>query len=255
MSPDAEQPSVTLSLVVKTAPQAKIESQTVYILQSDTPSEKGRETSSLLVSELSLQGLEAVVVPWSVDVATLQGQSLISLVELEKSIWTLLDEESFERLRKIILRSSSLLWVSMGEEDPVMHAAVGFLRVLQNENANLNLRYLHLEQESSRQATASCIAKLAASPTSDREYIQIHNALCINRWAPKDELSGLIASKGEAEGRETVKLGDMTCGLKMIHEGAGVGTSSSVYFDLDEYSSPELGPEEVEISVKAIAIK
>lgn len=252
IAPDSKQTDTTLALMTKPVTKAH-DTRTAYILEPPSPSKRTQDISKFLVTSLSHHEIEASVLPWSTDVTTLQGKPLVSLLELEKSMWTELDEESFNRLRTITLQSSSLLWVSMGDNHPVMQAAIGFLRVLQNENANLRLRYLHLEDSHQIQRIAHDVARVAVVSDPEREFIQIEGALCINRWVPRDDLSGLIASKDEQEGQELVKLGDVQSSLKLIQPSEA--SKKPIYFDLDDTSSDEIGDCEVEIEVRAVAIE
>ncbi|KAJ5091914.1 polyketide synthase [Penicillium alfredii] len=250
LAPGRTSDAITLSLASKPRAQSEVPAETFYILEPTNPSQRVQQASQILVATLESQKIKANVIPWTTELADLKGKSMISLVELENSIWTGFSPEEFDHLKGLVLQSGRLLWVSMGD-DTVMQVAVGYLRVLQNENPNLDLRYLHLEQNADLQSTAEAVSKIAAAPTSDREYVEMDGVLCINRWVPRNDLAGLIAPSNDIEGREHVKLGEAPSGLKLIQP---TGSSKSFFFDFDHDIVGELGADEVEIEVKAIAV-
>ncbi|KAJ5272907.1 polyketide synthase [Penicillium angulare] len=247
---DPTSDSPTLVLVSKSRLESELATETFYILEPTISSHRVQEVSQTIVSELTSRGMNAVVLPWTTELSKLKGKSLISLVELEDSIWTKFSPEEFDHLKSLTLQSARLMWVSMGD-DTLLQVAVGYLRVLQNENPHLDLRYLHLEQTANFHRTANVVVKTATVSTSDREYVETDGLLCINRWVPRDDLAGLIATSNDVEGREYVQLGEAPSGLKLVSHN---DSSKLFYFDIDEKVKAELSADEVEIEVKAISI-
>ncbi|KAJ5087235.1 polyketide synthase [Penicillium angulare] len=242
--------SPTVVLFSRSRLESELATETYCILEPSTPSPQVQEASQTIVSSLTSQGIDAITLPWTTELSKLKGKSLISLVELEDSIWKKFSPEEFDHLKSLLLQSSRMLWVSMGD-GTVLQVAVGYLRVLQNENPHLDLRYLQLEQTTDLHRTADVVVKTATLPTSDREYVETDGMLCINRWIPRDDLGGLIATSNDVEGREYVKLGEAPSGLKIVSQS---DSNKAFYFDVDEQFGAELCADEVEIEVKAIAI-
>lgn len=250
IAPGSTSDSITLSLLSKSRVISELAAETFYILEPETPSPRVQKASETIVTELESRKIKSRVVPWTTELSDLKGKPLVSLVELENSIWTKLSPEEFDHLKALTLQSARLLWVSMGE-DTELQAAVGYLRVLQNENPHLDLRLLHLEQTADLHRTADVVAKLSAVSTSDREYIETDGVLRINRWVPREDLRGLLATSNDTEGREYVKLSEAPGALKLVSHKS----SKSIYFDIDDSLRDDLSPDEVEIEVKAIALK
>lgn len=209
----------------------------------------------MLICSLESKSIAVNSISWPVDPRELKGKSLVSLLELEQSVLAELSAEDFDVLKAITLQSSRMLWVSMGD-DPVMQAAVGYLRVLQNENVNLDLRYLQLENSIGDRVSlriADLIGRVVTAPSSDREYIEVNGALCINRWVPQYDLGGLLTAGNESQVHNYIQLGDTTGTLKLVQsEGSSF---EQYYFDFDDSNDAELASDEVEIEVKAIAVK
>lgn len=248
-------PDTTKLLLASKPELCNNDADTVYIIEPLNPSKDVQRVTQMLTSRLRKGSSAAKPVSWPVDPHELKGKSLVSLLELEQSVLAEPSTEDFDRLKAITLQSSRMLWVSMGE-DPITQTAVGHLRVLQNENVNLDLRYLQLEQnlaERDSSTIADLISRVVAAPSSDREYIEVKGALCINRWVPRYDLSGLLTAGSETQSHDYIKLGDAPATLKLIRPE---DQSFELYhFDFDDSNDAELAADEVEIEVKAIAVK
>ncbi|KAJ5155838.1 polyketide synthase [Penicillium capsulatum] len=241
------------SLAFKPKP-SRNDAEAVCIIEPSNPSQAVQKVTDILASYLEDELTTVNTVTWPVNSQDLKGKSLISLLELEQSVLAEPSPEDFDCLKAMTLQSSRMLWVSMGN-DPVMQTAVGYLRVLQNENANLDLRYLQLEQAAKDRepsSIADLINRVASVPSSDREYIEINGSLCINRWAPRYDLGGLVATNSSTQPHEYIKLRDVPASLKLVQPE---GNASEFYhFDFDDSNDDELAVDEVEIEVKAIAV-
>ncbi|KAK3304979.1 KR domain-containing protein [Chaetomium strumarium] len=80
-----------------------------------------------------------------------------------------------------------------------MQAALGYLRVLKNENIHLDPRYLLLEDREDRSAAevAQMLSPMVTSSTTDREYVERDGCLCINRWVEDGRLSRIMTDEEE----------------------------------------------------------
>jgi zearalenone synthase (highly reducing iterative type I polyketide synthase) len=229
-------------------------SRTTSVILPPNPSNRLLDISNEILRHLSSIGLSAGNIVWPPDISTLAGKPLISLLELEKTMLGDISPSDFETLKSLVLQSSRLLWVSMGD-DPVMGAAVGYLRTLKNENMNLQLRYLLVEDSPDRalKDLAKVITKVAFAAGVETEYAELGNNLCINRWIPDDRLSKIVRDTGAPVEPEQMALGEIRTNLKLVT--GSLERPGSFYFTVDVDSSEELGAEELDIEVKAISLR
>lgn len=231
---------------------------TIFIIKPQESLTELVELSHQLSTRLTSQGFQVEAVQWaSENASNLHGKSLIFLLELDTPFLSDLSEEDYSLLKKIALNSSRLLWVSRGT-DPAMQTTIGYLRVLQNENVNLDLRYLLLEQRADRPMgdIVSKVAELALAPTTDREYMEIDSSLCINRWDVDERLSHVMASDDNQQGgsTESVTLRDLGDSALILHHNSNKQTKS-FWLTVEESQQSDLAEDEVEVQVKAIGIK
>ncbi|KAF7133670.1 hypothetical protein CNMCM5793_004968 [Aspergillus hiratsukae] len=244
---------VSLFVSRKGTPEEVIERiDTVYIIEASEKSTSLTEVGEKLLQSLGDRGVQAKRVEWPPEPAELQGKNVISLLELESPLLADISPADFDSLKTIILQSARWLWVSMGD-DPVMQTAIGYLRVLQNENVNLDLRYLLLEDKPHRDPShIGIVTKVALLPTTDREYMELNGSLCINRWVADDGLGRLTSSENGAGTNEHIAVGDAPAGLKLV-DGL-INHQPSLFFDIDDNVKGELASDEVEIEVKSLGI-
>ncbi|KAF2811619.1 putative polyketide synthase [Mytilinidion resinicola] len=226
----------------------------IYVLQPHNTTARAAEICDAVVSSLASKGLEARSVEWTQSLAEMKGKRLVSLLELEKPLLADISPEDYDILKSVVLQNPQLLWVSIGE-DPVMDAALGYLRALKNENLNLDVRYLHLEDKTVRtpEDLAKTITKIATVRNGDREFVEIDGRLCINRWVSDEGLSRMILNDQTAGSPEYMAIGEAQTGLEL--NAGSLDHLDSFFFTIDTDSSSELAADEVAIEVKAIAIK
>ncbi|KAJ5929597.1 polyketide synthase [Penicillium verhagenii] len=217
--------------------------QTVTLIESINPSPREIEISHQLSAQLNAKGLRTDTVRWPIDLVALQGKPLVSLLELHSKFLQDISAEDYDTLKTLTLNSTRVLWVAMGQ-DPGMQAAVGYLRVLQNENVNLDLRYLLLEDGQaiigSPEGASQTIAALALAPTTDREYIEFAGSLHINRWVDDNRLDSIMTGDGSSPESDFMRLGDSRGPLRLC---------GSRYEAFDHNSM--LANEEVEVQLMA----
>lgn len=241
----------------KIDPKPSLEDDTIFIIESRENSAETVEVSHRLSTKLTSQGYHAGTLQWSSGIVSeLHGKSIISLLELETPFLSDLSEEDYSLLRTVVLNSSRLLWVAKGS-DPAMQATIGYLRVLQNENVNLELRYMLLEERADRPAEyfASRVAELAVASTTDREYMEIDGSLCINRWVVDERLKHVMTSNDDqqVDSTESVTLRDVGDSVLILRHSSN--KPDSFWFTVDESQQSDLCTDEVEIQVRAIGIK
>ncbi|KAJ5389914.1 polyketide synthase [Penicillium cataractarum] len=224
------------------------ENQTVVLIEPAHASSRLMEISAQLSLQLTAHGLRPETARWSTDLADLRGAMLISLMELDSPFLQDLCADDFAALQTLMLHSKRVLWVAMGK-DPAMQAAVGYLRVLQNENVDLDLRYLLLNNEGdaarSPENIAQTVAAMASSPTTDREYMELEGCIQINRWVDEDDLSSIMAADGTSSMSDLIRVGDARVPLRL--EG-------SIYSAVKDRIGDCLADDEVNVQVMAMDI-
>jgi hypothetical protein len=147
---------------------------------------------------------------------------------------------NFAALQALMLHSKRVLWVAMGE-DPAMQAEVGYLRVLQNENVDLDLRYLLLKNDAGDTARlpesiTRIVAAMASSPTADREYIELDGSIQINRWIDGDRLSSIMGVNDGSSTSELMRVGGTNIPLRI---------QGSIYSTVEDSRGDFLAADEV----------
>ncbi|KAF2491841.1 putative polyketide synthase [Lophium mytilinum] len=226
----------------------------IYVLQAKSKTARAAQICDAVVDGLTSKGLEAQFVEWTSSLADMKGKRLVSLLQLEEPLRADISAEDYDILKSVVLQNPQLLWVSIGE-DPVMDASLGYLRVLKNENLNLDIRYLRLENKTDRSpdALAKAIAKIATVPNGDREFVEMDGHLCINRWVPDEGMSRMILSDQTAGSPEYMAMGETKTGLELNH--GSLDQPDTFFFTTDTNASSELAANEVAVEVKAVAIK
>lgn len=235
--------------------------QTITLIEPKIPTPRVTEVSRQLSTALNaMGGVRTETVQWSAEEAFgLQGKTLISLLELESAFLRDISVDDYTALKAVVLNSARLLWVTMGNM-PVMQAAIGYLRVAQNENTTLDLRYLLVEESSegrSAQDISSVIAPIAIAPTTNREYMEVGGRVHINRWVNDDNLSGVIdtATNGSLKDPVSIPLAASKVPLRLLHSQTESPKPQIVYGAVDQEWRDDLVADEVEVQVKAIGLK
>lgn len=117
----------------------------VIIIEAPTHSLITQDFSRRLKDELAPHGKTISVASWSDELAesTLAGSVVISLLELEQPVLHDMSEGDFHALRRLVLQSERILWVT-GGDNPSFHVVDGFARTISNETPSLRFQTLHL---------------------------------------------------------------------------------------------------------------
>lgn len=120
-------------------------SENFIIIEASTPSHITQDFSRRLKDELVRHGKTISVASWNDELAepTLAGSVIISLLELEQPVLHDMSERDFHALRRLVLESERILWVT-GGDDPSFHVVDGFARTISSETASLRFQTLHL---------------------------------------------------------------------------------------------------------------
>lgn len=115
------------------------------IIEAPTSSLKTQGFSTRLKDELTRSGKTTSVAGWNDELgeSTLAGSVIICLLELEHPVLHDMSERDFHALRRLVLQSERILWVT-GGDDPSFHVVDGFARTISSETASLRFQTLHL---------------------------------------------------------------------------------------------------------------
>lgn len=101
-----------------------------------------RAAASDISTVLQEYGYEIDTFLWGSDVSSLAGKTYIFLLELQSSILQDLTKSDFENIKKLILASASVFWVT-AFNDPSSSIIDDLTRVVRNEIPGLSLRTFH----------------------------------------------------------------------------------------------------------------
>ncbi|KAB8230841.1 type I polyketide synthase [Aspergillus alliaceus] len=212
------------------------------------------------------------------DVATTPSGVVIVLIEIGKSFLPFLSDKEFQWMKKTILQSSSLLWVSQiayaGHQDPNSHLAMGLARCIRAET-DKKFAVLDLEANTPN-STNSPVKDIITHvtevftrslsppgqvgspyPCSDMEYRVRNGQLQVPRVVYDDKADNFVQS--EAHGQHVIEEQpffsrdkDIRPPLKLSVSTPGV--LNSLYFIPDPVVGTPLEADEVEIEIKATAV-
>lgn len=228
----------------------------IIILEASNPSDRSSALASRLVKELESRAVKASRVTWDRRTCDLTPKECISLMELEASFLEDLSEADFDAVRRIILDSANLTWVT-ALNGPAGAIASGMARSIRNEIPGKLFRSLQVQDKSldSPDELAFLVGNVATSVTPDDEFREDAGVLHVCRMvedAPmSEEITQLLV-----EGRESVE--DMSLeqvgGPQMLAIRAQ-GMLDTLCVEEDDVAGNELERDEIEIEVKATGLK
>ncbi|KXH57054.1 fatty acid synthase S-acetyltransferase [Colletotrichum nymphaeae SA-01] len=254
----------------------KMTEKQVTLLTHSSASEAIDTFLTALVESLLSAGFLPSVVRWDpTRVHSLQGKTIISLLELVSPFWRDLAESpaetgeaAFIAAKNMITSAQSVFWVT-GFADPAAEMVTGIARVVRNEMPGLGFRTLNIHDALDLRA-----AQLVYKAFDEHDWIQPDDAefkleggvLQVNRVvaddAANDEMNKLLREGKAAMTRpmEKVTLGSLKknrC-LRLAIESAP--DYNSLHFVEEQFSpensveTEELADDEVEIAIKASCV-
>ncbi|KIX96006.1 uncharacterized protein Z520_08261 [Fonsecaea multimorphosa CBS 102226] len=248
---DEESFDEALSITTKPVPETELtQLETIYVLQPANAGAEVTELCELTCGRLVASGLPAQIVSWPPNVKDLESKVVLCLLEVEESILMDISATDFDVLRKIVLQSSSLVWVANGL-NPTTGVALGYLRSIKSENLNLQMRYLLIKDDTCGAAElAAAITKVATNISLEREYHLVNGQLCISRLVPEGKISQMLSHEIRPRQYETMRLEDSKIGLRLVQ-----GQSDKVKsFAFTANNEVLLSADEVEVEIKAISV-
>jgi hypothetical protein len=230
----------------------------ITLVHAANPTKAALAVASRLTACLEKHGYETLVFSWGSDVSTLAGKSCITLLEFEQPLLRDLGAEDFESVKKLLLETKKLFWVT-ALDDPGAAIIDGLVRVVRNETPGLSVRVFHADELSSLVAPPESLAELivrAFLGTGEDNEFQVKGGLVhICRLEEDIFLNEEINSlrPGAAKTIANLPLGEVQYPVKLCVQSPGM--LSSVCLEPDDSAETELEPDFVEIQTKATALK
>lgn len=213
------------------------------------------DTGEALATQLEdrLSSADCVVTnhTWgSDDIAALQGQDCISLLELHSSLLQTLKEKDFYALQTLIQGCRSLLWLDAldGASDALIK---GLARVLRNEIPGIRLRTLHAPSASlsKPEVLSNLVLRLWDSETPDNEFLIQNEVICASRVVEDADLNASFGSSGTGK-LDKVALDEGTEPLEVSVDNRGQAS-----FAPSSTATTQIEGDEIEIAVRAAAVR
>ena len=262
-----------LSMMVTSKPitNRTTDLQKVVIIESRLKSQVGMKIATALKEAFSDISLEFVDLNTASSRAAAgdflkPGLSVVSLLESDEHIFACCSKDSFEAIRKVILHSTRLLWVTChaskdGVRSPDSCAISGLFRAARSENRRLFLQELHLQKrDRSESADAAKIIGRVVTSTwaadedaeNEDEIVEANGVLTIPRLFDEEHLNRTLQTVGVAPQPELQPLSSIIRPLALTIGKPGL--LDSLYFAEDTTVLAPLAADEVLIDVKAAAL-
>ena len=230
------------------------------------PANAGQELSALMTElgeRLNAIGFTTAVVDFHTALErVLESCLVINMVEIKEQLLSKLEVTAFEAMKNLVLRSRSLLWVTMGGsmtgENPAMNMVNGFLRALGYETDSANFATLDLGVASELNQTAdhvNAISRIAvslceeaATGTFEREFACHKGHMYIPRVGPLEAMNNWLNGVGEHIKVEKVRLDQVDYPVQMALKTEG--DIEKFHFKEVSTALDPIGDNQVQIDVK-----
>ena len=228
-----------------------------------------QEISALMtktVEKLSVLGFKTTITDMSTAVdRALESCLVVNMVEIKEQLLAKMEVSAFEAMKSLVLRSKSLLWVTVGGvmkgESPAMNMATGFARALRYETSSTNFATLdlgfasQLNQTTNHDQYVDAIGRIAltlceeaATATSEREFACHDGHLYLPRVHPMEAMNNWMNGLDEQTRLEKVRLDHLDSPIQIASRKEG---------DIEEFHFKEvltrldpIGESQVQIDVK-----
>ncbi|KAI0147390.1 putative polyketide synthase [Xylariaceae sp. FL1272] len=240
-----------------TNPTDNVTEREVILLQAREPTESASKLTSKLAETMNQHHLKARAFRLGDDLSLLEGKSCISLLEYQQSLLYDINNEDFEAVKKIILTTRDVLWVT-ALDNPSSAMIDGLVRVVRNESPGLEFRLLHADDPSClslpKSRLADLILQIFLYTGKDNEFKIKSDRVYINRVDEDAELSDEM-SRLLPDGKKSVvniSVGDISRPTKLCVRSPGI--LSTLCLEPDDAAETELECNYIEIDTKATAI-
>lgn len=237
------------------------------------PVNAGQELSAFIaeiVGRLSGSGLSTAVV----DLHTAVGHDLesclvVNVVEIDEPLLAKMEATSFEAMKSLVLRSKSLLWVTMGDvmtgNSPAANMANGFASAMRFETDSPNFATLDLgsvfrfNQISNYNEYADAVGSVArllceapGESAFEREFAYHGGHLYVPRVCPFEDMNDWLNQPDEKLKPEIVPLDQIGCPIQVCCKTKG--TAEDLYCKEDPVALGPIAANHVQIDVKVSAL-
>lgn len=227
----------------------------VIVVEPPRPSRRARDVISQLLDYLNEEH-QPRIFTWGSDMAQLKRRPCISLLELDRPMLSNLSETDFASIKRVVMEAKEVFWV-VGFEGPSSGMVNGLARVVRNELPGLGFRTanFNLVAESSHGDLGTLIGGAFASKSTDDEYKIQNGTTLISRIeedsSENEQLQNLLPNAGDQI--DNMPLGEAKGPHKLAIQTPGM--LDSLCFEPDDLPSTELESDQVEIDVRATAVK
>lgn len=235
--------------------------EVVLVFASDA-SKAVLETANQLATWLASLGYSTTTLIWgSADFTTSSSETcmFLSLLELENPLLENLSEPDFEAMKGMILNARSVFWVD-GVDGPAGAMINGLARVLRSEVPGIGLRTLNtssssLQSPEAQTRLAELLARAFHSKNDDNEFFVHDDLVQVSRIVEDKVLNDKLDRLDPQNSKmiDKIALKDTPGPVKLAV--GQVGLLDSLYFEQDRVPLTELRADEIEIQVKATALK
>lgn len=233
------------------------------------PANAGQEVAALIITiveRLSVLGFKSTIVDLcAAHKCTLESHLVVNLAEITESLLSNIDFTAFEAMKDLVLRSQSLVWVTMGGittgESPAMSVTSGFSRTMRYETDSPNFATLDLGSASqlNQDATHNCHAEAIgrvvlllceedAAASFEREFAYHEGHLHVPRVSPLQDMNDWMNSPQEHLRSEKLRIGQIECPIQTAWETEG--DIDELHFKEDSKALAAIADNEVRIDVK-----
>ena len=228
----------------------------IIIIEAHYPSESSRLLCTRLTDELESNKISVKRRSWGPNIPDLAGKDSIAVVDLHECLLFDATEEDFNTLKRLILQSSSLMWISTAS-DPAGDLAAGMMRSIRNEIPGKNLRTLKVSHDALVRPdhTAMLIRNLLVRSTMDSEFVEEDRVLKVCRIV-EDESMNKDMSKWIAQQEESIEESPLKEAQGPQKLALGMqGMLDTLYLEFDDKAERPIEGDEVEIQVRMTAMK
>ena len=231
----------------------------ILIVEGDSPSVPAKALSEGLSQCLQIFGFSSSTVTLDETLSMdLAGKACVVLAEIENPLLFGIGAEEFNSIKRLILESSSVTWVTRGGavdcSEPRLSLITGLSRTIRSENPGLALSTLDLDPNSPLDSIANAkfifkAIRCHSRTGGDSEFAVRGNRMMIPRVTLSKDVNNLVGTQNMEPVPEPALLKEPGRALTLT---IGVpGMLDTLHFTEDEKHVLPLKPDDVEIEVKA----
>ena len=245
-------------LIVRAAVETRTshDNEEIVIIHPAHLSAKAYTASQQLSEAFTKDSCRTSFFSWGSDPSALKGKPCVSLLELERPMLSDMNERDFEFLKIFITEAKRIFWI-VGFDGPSSEMVNGLARVVRNEMPGVSFQTAHMNivKSSDFERLSSAIARVFRSKTADDEFRIQEDIVSVSRVeedvVANKQVQALMPNAPDII--DMVPLGQAGGPLKLRIQTPGM--LDSLCFEGDDLPLTELEADQIEIDVKATALK